>query len=151
MVRFRKLQRKGADGSWGADAYAIETESGRIVFRYPITWEHIGGLFNNRIDKEGPSLEDLDVLLDGSESLRWAKVETLEIEPSVAIALLDVECGVKLSPVFEDSEHLLRQALVILLPHDDPALFETNLQMAVDLVRDKHRQATRQPILLWPA
>lgn len=151
MTRFRKLQRKGPDGSWDADAYTIETESGRIVFRYPITWEHIGGLFNNRIDKEGLSLEDLDVLLDGSEGLRWARVETLEIEPAAAIALLDVECGVKQSPVFGDSKRLLRQALVIPLPQDDPALFETNLQVAVDLVRDKRRQATRQPIVLWPA
>jgi len=45
-------------------------------------------LVTNRIDKESPSLEDLNVLLDGSEGLRWARVETLEIKPAAVIALV---------------------------------------------------------------
>ena len=45
-------------------------------------------MVTNRIDKESPSLEDLNVLLDGSEGLRWARVETLEIKPAAVIALV---------------------------------------------------------------
>jgi len=41
MTRIRKLQRKGEDGTWHSDAYAVETSNGQITLRYSLAWEYL--------------------------------------------------------------------------------------------------------------
>lgn len=43
MINVRKLQRKGEDGTWHSDAYAIEMDDGQTTLRYSLAWEYLGG------------------------------------------------------------------------------------------------------------
>ena len=93
MTRIRKLQRKGRDGTWHSDAYAIETHNGQITLRYSLAWEYLGGRYNRMIQERGLSLERLEQVLTG-DSLRWLPVETLETDDEEVIQALDRECHV---------------------------------------------------------
>jgi hypothetical protein len=93
MTRIRKLQRKGGDGTWHSDAYAIETRNGQITLRYSLAWEYLGGRYNQMIQEQGLSLEQLEQVLAG-DSLRWLPVETLELDEEDTIQALDRECHV---------------------------------------------------------
>jgi hypothetical protein len=93
MTRIRKLQRKGEDGTWHSDAYAVETRNGQITLRYSLAWEYLGGRYNRTIQEQGLSLEQLEQVLAG-DSLRWLPVETLEMDEEDAIQALDRECHV---------------------------------------------------------
>ncbi|PKO22487.1 MAG: hypothetical protein CVU38_09085 [Chloroflexi bacterium HGW-Chloroflexi-1] len=93
MIRVRKLQRKGAGGTWHSDAYAVETHNGRITLRYSLAWEYLGGRYNRMIQERGLSLEQLEQALAG-DSLRWLPVETLEMDDEEVIQALDRECHV---------------------------------------------------------
>lgn len=93
MTRIRKLQRKGEDGTWHSDAYAVETRNGQIALRYSLAWEYLGGRYNQMIQEQGLSLEQLQQVLAG-DSLRWLPVETLEMDEEDAIRTLDRECHV---------------------------------------------------------
>ena len=72
------MQRKGGDGTWHSDAYAIETRNEQITLRYSLAWEYLGGRYNQVIQERGLSLEQLEQVLAG-DSLRWLPVETLEM------------------------------------------------------------------------
>lgn len=93
MTRIRKLQRKGSDGTWHSDAYALETHDGRVAFRYSLAWEYLGGRYNRMIQERGLSLEQLEQVLAG-DSLRWLPVETFETDDEEVIQALDRECHV---------------------------------------------------------
>ncbi|MBM4465960.1 MAG: hypothetical protein FJ014_10490 [Chloroflexi bacterium] len=93
MTRIRKLQRKGEDGTWHSDAYAVETRHGQIKLRYSLAWEYLGGRYNRMIQEQGLSLEQLEQVLAG-DSLRWLPVETIEMDDEDAIQALDCECHV---------------------------------------------------------
>ena len=93
MTRIRKLQRRGGDGTWHSDAYAVETHNGQITLRYSLAWEYLGGRYNQVIQEQGLSLDQLEQVLAG-DSLRWLPVETLEIDDEDAIQALDRECHV---------------------------------------------------------
>jgi len=93
MTRIRKLQRKGEDGTWHSDAYAVETRSGQITLRYSLAWEYLGGRYHQMIQEQGLSLEQLEQMLAG-DSLRWLPVETIEMDDEDAIQALDRECHV---------------------------------------------------------
>ena len=93
MTRIRKLQRKGEDGTWHSDAYAVETRHGQIKLRYSLAWEYLGGRYNQMIQEQGLSLEQLEQVLAG-DSLRWLPVETIEMDDEDAIRVLDRECHV---------------------------------------------------------
>lgn len=93
MIRIRKLQRKGMDGTWHSDAYAVEMPNGRLMLRYSLAWEYLGGRYNRMIQEEGLSLEQLEQVL-GGDSLRWLPIETLETDDGEAIQALDRECHV---------------------------------------------------------
>ncbi|MGA9349579.1 MAG: hypothetical protein WBW48_12370 [Anaerolineae bacterium] len=93
MTRIRKLQRKGEDSTWHSDAYAVETRNGQITLRYSLAWEYLGGRYNQMIQEQGLSLEQLEQVLAG-DSLRWLPVETLEMDEEDAIQALDRECHV---------------------------------------------------------
>jgi hypothetical protein len=93
MTRIRKLQRKGEDGTWHSDACAVETRKGQITLRYSLAWEYLGGCYNQMIQEQGVSLEQLEQVLAG-DSLRWLPVETLEMDDEDAIQALDRKCNV---------------------------------------------------------
>jgi len=93
MTRIRKLQRKGGDGAWHSDAYAVETHNGQITLRYSLAWEYLGGRYNQMIQEQGLSLEQLEQVLAG-DCLRWLPVETLETDDEDTIQALDRECHV---------------------------------------------------------
>jgi len=93
MIRVRKLQRKGEDGVWHSDAYAVEMPDGRLTLRYSLAWEYLGGQYNRLIQERGLSLEQLERVLVG-DSLRWLPVETLVTGNEEAIRALDRECHV---------------------------------------------------------
>lgn len=93
MIRVRRLQRKGSDGTWHSDAYAVETRDGQITLRYSLAWEYLGGRYNRMIRERGLSLEHLEQVLAG-DSLRWLPVETLETDAKDVIQSLDQECHV---------------------------------------------------------
>jgi len=93
MTRIRKLQRKGGDGTWHSDAYAVEAHNGQITLRYSLAWEYLGGRYNQMIQEQGLSLDQLEQVLAG-DSLRWLSVETLEMDDEDAIQALDRECHV---------------------------------------------------------
>jgi len=93
MIRGRKLQRKGEDGVWHSDAYAIETHDGRVTFRYSLAWEYLGGRYNRMIQERKLSLEQVEQVLTG-DSLRWLPVETFAKDDEEVIQALDRECHV---------------------------------------------------------
>jgi len=93
MTRIRKLQRKGEDGTWHSDAYAVETRHGQTTLRYSLAWEYLGGRYNQMIQEQGLSLGQLEQVLAG-DSLRWLPVEILEMDEENAIRALDRECHV---------------------------------------------------------
>lgn len=93
MIRVRKLQRKGEDGTWHSDAYAVEMPNGQITLRYSLAWEYLGGRYHRMIRERELSLEQLEQVLDGN-SLRWLPVEKLETDYEKAIQALDHECHV---------------------------------------------------------
>ena len=87
------IRAEGEDGAWHSDAYAVETRKGRITLRYSLAWEYLGGRYNQIIQEQGLSLEELEQVL-GGDSLRWLAVETLEMDDEDAIQTLDRECHV---------------------------------------------------------
>jgi len=93
MTRIRKLQRKGEDGTWHSDAYAVETHNGQITLRYSLAWEFLGGRYNQMIQEQGLLLDQLEQVLAG-DSLRWLPVETFEMDDKDVIRALDRECHV---------------------------------------------------------
>ena len=93
MVRVRKLQRKGKDGAWHSDAYAVETPDGQVALRYSLVWEYLGGRYNRLIQERGLSLEQLEQVL-ADDSLRWLPVETFVMGDEQIIRTLDRECHV---------------------------------------------------------
>jgi hypothetical protein len=93
MTKIRKLQRKGEDGTWHSDAYAVETRNGQITLRYSLAWEYLGGRYNQIIQERALPLEKLEQVLAG-DSLRWLPVESLEMDGEDAIQALDRECHV---------------------------------------------------------
>ena len=93
MTRIRKLRRKGKDGTWHSDAYAVETRNGQVTLRYSLAWEYLGGRYNRMIRERGLSLEQLEQVLAGA-SLRWLPIETLETDGEEIIQALDSECHV---------------------------------------------------------
>jgi hypothetical protein len=93
MIRVRKLQRKGEDGVWHSDAYAVETPGGQVTLRYSLAWEHLGGRYNRLIQERALSLEQLEQVLAG-DSLRWLPVETFVMDDEQVIQRLDHECQV---------------------------------------------------------
>lgn len=51
----------------------------------------------------------------------------------------------------EEANQFPDNSIVIGLPHDDPALFEANLKLAMDIAKDGLEDGRRkQPIVLWP-
>jgi hypothetical protein len=92
MVRIRKLQRKGEDGRWHSDAYAIELRD-KVILRYSLAWEFLGSRYNQMIQEKDLSLEQLDQILT-DDSLRWLSVEKLEVDTEEALNVLDCECHV---------------------------------------------------------
>lgn len=93
MTRIRKLQRKGSDGVWHSDAYAVETRNGQVTLRYSLAWEYLGGRYNRMIQEQGLSLEQLEQVLTG-DSLRWLPIETFKTDDEEIIQALDSECHV---------------------------------------------------------
>ena len=93
MIRIRKLQRKGEDGAWHSDAYAVEMPGGQVTLRYSLAWEYLGGRYNRLIQERGLSLEQLEQVLAG-DSLRWLPVETFVMDDEQVIRTLDRECHV---------------------------------------------------------
>ena len=87
------MQRKGSNGAWHSDAYAIETPNGQITLRYSLAWEYLGGRYNRMVQERGLSLEQLEQVLTGN-SLRWLPIETLETDDEEIIQALDSECHV---------------------------------------------------------
>ena len=115
MVRVRKLKRKGSDGTWHSDAYAVEARDGQITLRYSLAWEYLGGRYNRMIQERGLSLEHLEQVLAG-DSLRWLPVETLKMDAKVVIQSLDRECHVP-RPVTVSADQLARTELITLEAH----------------------------------
>ncbi len=93
MIRVRKLERRGENGDWHSDAYALETSGGQISLRYSLAWEYLGGRYNRMIQEQKLSLEQLEQVLVG-DNLRWLPVETLEMNDEDGIEALDRECHV---------------------------------------------------------
>jgi hypothetical protein len=94
MIRIRRLQRKGSDGVWHSDAYAIETHDGQITFRYSLAWEYLGGRYNRMLQEQAVPLERLEEVLVG-DSVRWLPAEVFETDKDEEIIqALDRECHV---------------------------------------------------------
>ncbi len=93
MVRIRRLQARDERGKWYPEAYAIETPESKIVLRYPLTWEYLGGRYNAQIAERNLALAELEQVLSGRK-LRWLAVETLPLDYEQALAVLDRECHV---------------------------------------------------------
>ncbi|MEA3341156.1 MAG: hypothetical protein U9R15_14425 [Chloroflexota bacterium] len=109
MTKIRKLQRKGEDGTWHNDAYAIETRKGRITLRYSLAWEYLGGRYNRMIQEQNLSLEQLEQVLSG-DSVRWMPIETFETNFEETLHSLDRECCVPHAPAALTSRRIDRHA-----------------------------------------
>jgi len=97
MIRYRILQRLAQGDNWAPDAYVIEKPNGQFDFRYPLSWEYLGGRWNRRFRRERPALEQLDRAIDLGERLRWLPVEATDEELDVVTARLDTLCHIRRS------------------------------------------------------
>ncbi len=99
MVLIRRLQRKDEKGRWYTDAYAIETPDKRIELRYPLSWEHLGAMYNAEFRKRGLTLVELDQVLSG-RNLKWLPLEALQVGYEQALSMLDRECNIPRHALF---------------------------------------------------
>lgn len=112
MTRIRKLQRRSEDGTWHSDAYALETQGGRITFRYSLAWEYLGGRYNRIIQERGLLLEQLEQVLAG-DSVRWLPIETFETEDEQVIQALDQECCIPRPTTAVTGQRVQREAITL--------------------------------------
>jgi hypothetical protein len=94
-MKLRRLQVKDEDGQWYDDAYAFEDDTGRVIFRYNLTWERIGSRYNGRLQKNGVSLEQIEPVIPPHDGLRWLPVEIIEEKELASyLAVLDRTCAI---------------------------------------------------------
>ncbi|GIK36941.1 MAG: hypothetical protein BroJett011_07740 [Chloroflexota bacterium] len=94
-MRIRRLLRRDEGEPWYDDAYAFEDSSGKVIFRYNLTWERIGSKYNGKIRETGLSLEEIDTLILPSESLRWLPIEVIaEENAETFLEILDEACAI---------------------------------------------------------
>lgn len=97
MTRYRILQRLDQDGIWVPDAYVIERSDGQIEFRYPLSWEYLGGRWNRHLRENHLTLNHLDRAMDLGGHLRWLPVEVTDEDASVVVDRLDALCHIRRS------------------------------------------------------
>ncbi len=93
MVRIRRSERKDEKGTWKIDAYAIERSDGVVLFRYPLSWEHLGAEYNAQIREQKLNLLELEEILEARD-LRWDEIQTIDMDYEEVRTRLDRECGI---------------------------------------------------------
>jgi hypothetical protein len=94
-VRIRILQAKDEDGHWYDDAYAFEDTTDHIVFRYNLTWEHIGSYYNGKLQETGVSLDEINTVIDPGDGMSWLLIEEVEDDQVESyLEALDEKCGI---------------------------------------------------------
>ncbi len=94
-MRIRIFQRWDEEPGWFDDAYAFEDGEGRVVFRYNLTWEQIGGRCSRRIREGGISLEEIETVIPSGDGARWLPIEVVAEEMAAAyLETLNEACGI---------------------------------------------------------
>ena len=94
-MRVRRLQRTDEDGQWYDDAYAVEDNTGQVIFHYNLTWERVGSNCNAKLRETGVSLEEIETVIPSGEEWRWLPIEMVAEEEAEAILeALDDACDI---------------------------------------------------------
>ena len=93
-MKLRRLQRRDETG-WYDDAYAFEDETGRVIFRYNLTWERTGSVYNGKLQETGATLEEIETVIKPNEGLRWLPLEVIPAEKVTSfLVALDEACAI---------------------------------------------------------
>lgn len=94
-MRLRRLQFKDDDGQWVDDAYAFENNAGQVIFRYNLTWEQVGSIYNGKLQETGVSLEEIETVIMPGDEWRWLPIEVVaEEEAASFLEALDEVCAI---------------------------------------------------------
>lgn len=94
-MRLRRLKFKDDDGQWYDDAYAFENNAGQVIFRYNLTWEQVGSIYNGKLQETGVSLEEIETVIMSGDEWRWLPIEVVaEEEAASFLETLDEACAI---------------------------------------------------------
>lgn len=69
-MKVRILQFRDEDGQWYDEAYAFEDSTGQVTFRYNLTWERIGSVYNGKLKESGVTLDQIETVIPSNADLR---------------------------------------------------------------------------------
>lgn len=89
------MQFKDDDGQWYDDAYAFENDAGQVVFRYNLTWEQVGSIYNGKLQETDVSLEEIETVIMPGDEWRWLPIEVVAKEEAASfLKALDEICDI---------------------------------------------------------
>jgi hypothetical protein len=94
-MKLRRLQRQDKQDRWYDDAYAFEDSEGQVIFRYNLTWDRVGSIYNGKLQESGVSLAEIETVLQPGDRFRWLPLEVIEEdEVETFLEALDEACAI---------------------------------------------------------
>lgn len=66
-----------------------------MIFRYNLTWEQVGSIYNGKLEETGVSLEEIETVIMSGDEWRWLPIEVVaEEEAASFLETLDEACAI---------------------------------------------------------
>ena len=93
-MRLRRLQYQEDDGQW-YDAYAFEDHTSQVIFRYNLTWEQVGSIYNGKLQETNIPLEEVETVIMPGDEWRWLPIEVIaEDQVETFLEQLEEVCAI---------------------------------------------------------